>query len=218
MSLSVIFCDKRRKTNKTNNASKLSLIKRSSSNNSKRNNKNRNSIRHRHSIRKKINVKISTKMIDRISENKKGRNKDILLLKRRSKDKKLTRFQMMKFLTMLLWLFLKTISNVWRKRRREWNNKRNSNSLSKRHPHLLLPRLSTWHLRLPWNQRLLQRQPWLLLLYPRLLHHHLKLPWRQRLPRHNPCHRPRHLHPSLCLLLKLLQHPQLVVKVLLLRR
>ena len=98
----MIFCDKRRKTNKTNNASKLSLIKRSSSNNSKRNNKNRNSIRHRNSIRKKIRVKISAKMNDRISENKKGRNKDILLLKRRSKDKKLTRFQMMKFLTMLL--------------------------------------------------------------------------------------------------------------------
>ena len=102
MSLSVIFCDKRRKTSKTNNESKLSLTKRSSSNNSKRNNKNRNSIRHRHSIRKKINVKISTKMIDRISENKKGRNKEKLLLKERFKDKKLTRFQMMKFLTMLL--------------------------------------------------------------------------------------------------------------------
>ena len=102
MSLSVKFCDKRRKTNKTNSASKLSLIKRRSSNNSKRNNKNRNNIRHSNSIRRKINAKISAKRNDKIRENKKGRNKDILLRKRRSKDKKLTRFQMMKFLTMLL--------------------------------------------------------------------------------------------------------------------
>ena len=100
------FCDKRRKTNKTNSASKLSLIKRSISNNSKRNNNNRNNIRHSNSIRRKINAKINAKISakrnDKIRENKKGRNKDILLRKRRSKDKKLTRFQMMKFLTMLL--------------------------------------------------------------------------------------------------------------------